>query len=93
MEISDLRPTSLLPTLTNRVEKVLKNNNLISNCQFGVGEYRGTNNVMFSLLQNIYLSISDNHKVVALFCDFAKSFDSVKLCLINLKCLISKILL
>ena len=82
---SNFRPISLLPTLSKIIERIvkermmnfLKRNNVLTINQFGFLASKGTNDAMFSFLENLYLRLNDGEVAAAVFCDLSKAFDCV----------------
>lgn len=82
---SDYRPISLLPTFSKVIEKIMKNrfltflekHKLISNVQFGFQSAKNTDDAIFNLMEELYLSLNDGEVASAVFCDLTKAFDCV----------------
>ena len=83
-EINNYRPISLLPTISNILEKVLLNrlsqhfesNNLLTSSQYGFWKNVHIDDAIFFLL-DIIIPL-DQHKCMGgIFCDLTKAFDCV----------------
>jgi retron-type reverse transcriptase len=83
--LENYRPISLLTHLSKILEKCIKvrlmgyleNNNLISQNQFGFRSNLSTNDAIYALTSHLYTSLDNNEKVLAVFLDLAKAFDTV----------------
>ena len=84
-EIGNWRPISLLPMPSKIMERVvyeeiynrLEENSLISDCQFGFRASRGTNDAVFTLVNDIFNSRDNRDPLVACFLDVRKAFDCI----------------
>lgn len=82
---ANFRPISLLPTLSKIIEKIVKKrmlqflnkHKILSKFQFGFQEGRGTNDAVFSFLEELYFKLNNQEYAAAVFCDFSKAFDCV----------------
>jgi len=79
------RPISVTSQFSKIIEKLIyirlnnhfNRHNVISSRQFGFREACSTGDALFGCLESIYTSINDNRRVLAIFLDLAKAFDTV----------------
>ncbi|KAJ0173854.1 hypothetical protein K1T71_011003 [Dendrolimus kikuchii] len=84
-EINNYRPISMLPVLSKILEKLLnkrlmiflENNNLISNSQFGFRKDRCTEDAVSHLISHVTTLVDSKKKVLGVFLDLKKAFDTV----------------
>lgn len=84
-KIQNYRPISLINNFAKLFEKCLKerlvnffdHNNIISPNQFGFSEGLSTADAMYSLISEITTNLDESKKVIAVFIDLAKAFDTV----------------
>ena len=84
-DVGDLRPISLLPIIGkilerlvyNQLSKYLECYNLLTNKQNGFRKGRGTIDTVFKLVGDIHTSLNANKKVLAVYIDFKKAFDTI----------------
>ena len=84
-EISNYRPISLVNNLNKVIEtciksrlvKYLESNNILSQKQFGFRKNRGTQDTLTDLTKTVYDNLNKNNKVITVFLDLAKCFDSL----------------
>lgn len=84
-EIPNYRPISLVNNLNKVIEACIKprlinyleNNNILSNRQFGFRKNRGTQDALIDLTTTVNNNIDNNNKVLTVFLDLAKCFDSL----------------
>ena len=84
-EISNYRPISLVNNLNKVIEtciksrlvKYLESNNILSQKQFGFRKNRGTQDALTDLTKTVYDNLNKNNKVITVFLDLAKCFDSL----------------
>lgn len=83
--VDNYRPISILPTLSKIMEKVLnkrlctylENNKLLSSSQFGFRSKLSTNDAVQAVTNFIVTNLDNNEKVIVIFLDLAKAFDTV----------------
>jgi len=83
--MSNYRPISMLCNFSKILEKIVKSRlisylekyKLLSKFQFGFRPGRSTTNALYSTTQFIYEKLDSNEKVIAIFLDLAKAFDTV----------------
>ncbi|CAK1600921.1 unnamed protein product [Parnassius mnemosyne] len=83
--VNNYRPISILPTVSKILEKVinkrltnyLEKHNLLSHCQYGFRPKRSTQDAVHELTDFIVTNLDSKKKVVAIFLDLAKAFDTV----------------
>lgn len=83
--ITNYRPITLISNIAKIAEKIMKHRiikylekfELISKRQFGFKENVSTDDAIFHLTSNIYKKIDENKKVMCVFLDLAKAFDTV----------------
>lgn len=83
--LDNYRLLSLVDNLTKLLEMSIKKrlvehlnfNKLLSPYQFGFKEGVGTEDALYEVTKNIYNSVDNNKKQVAIFLDLAKAFDSI----------------
>lgn len=63
--------------IKTRLNRHLQRNNLLSNLQFGFREGLSTEDAVYEVTRNIYSSIDNNKKPLAIFLDLAKAFDTI----------------
>ena len=88
------RPISLLSNIGkllerimyNRVEKFIKENNIIYNNQFGFRKQYSTNHALLSIIEEIRTNLDNKKYSCGIFVDLEKAFDTV-----NHKILLSKL--
>ena len=91
---TNYRPISLLPIFSKILEKLLHinitsfliNNNILTESQFGFRQQRGTYMPLALIFDEITKTIEDDRKVLGLFLDLKKAFDTV-----NINILLSKL--
>lgn len=91
--VSNYRPISILPSLSKLLEKILntrligflENNNLLSENQFGFRKGRSANDAVLGLTEYISTNLDNNKKVITIFLDLAKAFDTVSVPLLLTK--------
>ena len=82
---NDYRPISILETLSKILEKLvhtqiyihLRDNEILSQQQFGFTENRSTEDALISVTENIYKALDKKESCVLLMLDFSKAFDVV----------------
>jgi hypothetical protein len=57
--------------------KHLKENCILSNHQFGFRTNQGTENAIYSLINEILNSFNQKHRISGIFCDLEKAFDCI----------------
>ncbi|CAF4853482.1 unnamed protein product [Pieris macdunnoughi] len=83
--VNNYRPISKLPTIAKVIEKLinkrlvhyLETKNLISSSQFGFRSGSSTNDAVHELTDHIVAKLDRKQKVIAIFLDLAKAFDTV----------------
>ena len=83
--LNNYRPISILPILSKIMEKLvhkriydfLTNSNYLYEYQFGFRKSYSTELALIALNQNICTSFNQNKKVLGIFLDFSKAFDTV----------------
>lgn len=83
--VENYRPITLTSSLSKVVEKIIKKRivcyfekyNIISKKQFGFKKGVSTEDAIIYLTSNIYKNLDKNKKVIAIFLDLAKAFDTV----------------
>jgi hypothetical protein len=83
--VTNYRPISILTSINKIFEKVmysrllnhLKENCILSNHQFGFRTNQGTENAIYSLINEILNSFNQKHRISGIFCDLEKDFDCV----------------
>lgn len=83
--VENYRPISLLPVISKILERVinkrltdfLERNNLLSPSQFGFRTGRSTDDAVLELTEFVARSLDDGDKVMGIFLDLAKAFDTV----------------
>lgn len=83
--INNYRPISLLNTFSKMFEKAIKNrlliyleeNNLLPNNQFGFRKNLGTEDALAHLTKQLYTNLDKNQKIIGVFMDLSKAFDSI----------------
>ena len=91
---ANYRPISLLSNIGkllerimyNRVEKFIKENNIIYNNQFGFRKQYSTNHALLSIIEEIRTNLDNKKYSCGVFVDLEKAFDTV-----NHKILLSKL--
>ena len=81
----NFRPISLLSSLAKLFERFLADQlilhmseyNILDEAQFGFVKNRGTQDAIFNVISLILQAINDNKKVVTVFIDVTKAFDSI----------------
>lgn len=84
-DMTNYRPISLISSLAKIVERIIKKRllkflekyELISKKQFGFREKTSTDDAIFHLTSNIYRKLEKSKKVLCVFLDLAKAFDTV----------------
>ncbi|XP_050299165.1 probable RNA-directed DNA polymerase from transposon BS isoform X1 [Anthonomus grandis grandis] len=82
---SNYRPIALLHTLSKIIESLVRKRlqsfllkyKILTSHQFGFLNNKCTNDAMFSLFNNVYSSLNNQHPTATIFCDFSKAFDCV----------------
>lgn len=85
--VNNYRPISILPSISKILEKIinirlinyLENNNLLSNCQFGFRPGKSTDDAVHELTNYVVGGLDNNNKIVGIFLDLAKAFDTVSI--------------
>ena len=85
LDITNYRPISLLPSISKILEKIicirlvsfLKNENILSNFQFGFREKYSTTHALLSFIEKVAHAIDKSSHMVGIFLDFSKAFDTV----------------
>ena len=85
--INNYRPISVLSTVSKIFEKLLNarlvnyldSNNLISNNQYGFRKGKSTADAVLDLTTSIVKGFDGNQKVIGLFLDLSKAFDTVSI--------------
>lgn len=83
--VNNYRPISILPSLSKVLEKLLnirlvkylESNNILSPSQFGFRANLSTSDAVHNLTNFIVENLDDKKKVVGIFLDLAKAFDTV----------------
>jgi hypothetical protein len=83
--VNNYRPISILPTLSKILEKIMNSRlihyleyyKLLSHSQFGFRTKRSTNDAVQFLTNYIVTNLDNNDKVIVIFLDLAKAFDTV----------------
>lgn len=83
--VNNYRPISILPTLSKILEKVinkqlikyLESNKLLSDNQYGFRRGRSTYDAVNQLTDKIVNKLEERKKVITIFLDLAKAFDTV----------------
>ena len=90
--LENYRPIAMLPTINKIFERILHNqlmsyiekNDYLNSKQFGFRKSLNTDMALNILLKHILNKIELNHKIVVVFLDFSKAFDSLDHnCMIN----------
>lgn len=84
-KVTNYRPIAILPALSKVLERIvnkklvayLEHFHLLSPQQFGFRRGRSTAGAVQDLLNNIVRSLNDNKRVLTIFLDLAKAFDTV----------------
>ena len=84
-QLTNYRPISILPVLSKTLEKLfhkrlykfLSINNILYQYQFGFRENHSTELALVTLNHNISTSFNSNKKVLGIFLDFSKAFDTI----------------
>jgi hypothetical protein len=84
-ELSNYRPISLLSGFSKLLEKLihtrlvdfLEKHEVLNPGQFGFRRNMGTENALVQVLKNIYKSVDNEQKVMSIFLDLKKAFDTV----------------
>lgn len=83
--VNNYRPISILPALSKILEKVinkqlinyLESKKLLSENQYGFRSGRSTNDAVHQLTDTIVTKLDEKRKVLTIFLDLAKAFDTV----------------
>lgn len=83
--ISNYRPISVLNNIAKILERCMKSrliehliyNKILSDRQFGFVEGKSTEDAIFEVAKTVYNSFENNKKMIAIFLDLAKAFDTV----------------
>lgn len=83
--INNYRPISLTSNIAKILEKLIKirlvsfltKYNIMSNCQFGFTQNKGTDDAISLLCSSIYDALDSSRSCIAVFLDLAKAFDTV----------------
>lgn len=84
-KIENYRPVSLLPTISKIFERAmsdqlvdyLETNNLIHNCQHGFRKGKSVVTAATELIESVIDSLDTGKKIVGVFLDLSKAFDSI----------------
>jgi len=87
--LNNYRPISLLSNFAKILEKIIKirlisfleKNKLLSKNQYGFRPGIGTEDALFSTTQFIFNELDSSNKVIAIFLDLKKAFDTHKILL------------
>lgn len=85
--VGNYRPISILPTLSKILErainkrfvKYLEDNNLLSSSQFGFRAKKSTSEAVQDLVNFVVTNLDKKEKVIVIFLDLAKAFDTVSI--------------
>lgn len=85
LDFCDLRPITIIPTLSKVLEKIIQVqiydyvtvNNIISPLQSGFRKGHSTTTVLTDMLDNILRSLDNGYATVLIFLDFSKAFDTI----------------
>lgn len=85
LEPNNYRPISLLSSLSKILEKIihkrtiafLKNNNILSNSQFGFREKHSTSHALLSFVEKVANALDSSSHMVGIFLDYSKAFDTI----------------
>lgn len=91
--VSNYRPISLLSNFAKIFEKIvrfqlteyLEANNLLSPTQFGFRQHMGTEDALAHLVMDIANGLNNGSKIIGMFIDLTKAFDSIETCRLVLK--------
>lgn len=83
--MSNYRPISMVCNFSKILEKIVKSrlilylekNKVLPQNQFGVRPGRGTINVLYLMTKFIYEKLDNKEKVIVIFLDLVKAFDTV----------------
>ena len=84
-DCGNYRPISLLPTISKIIEKIvakqviayLENHNLFTKSQYGFRSGHETTHAVICAMKHITDALAAKKKVVSIFCDLRKAFDTV----------------
>lgn len=84
-DVSNYRPISLTSAIAKIIEKAFKKKliNFLESChylasqQFGFREGKSTDDAIMKLISEIYKCLNDREKILSIFIDFQKAFDSI----------------
>lgn len=84
-EMGNYRPVSVLSHFAKLLERCIKKrlmvflteNNIVSKNQFGFCPHKSTDDAIYQLTSQVYKSLDEKQKVLAIFLDLAKAFDTV----------------
>lgn len=84
---SNYRPISILPSISKILEKIINNrlihyletNNLLATNQFGFRRGKSTDDAVFTLTEFVSQNLDKGKKVISIFLDLAKAFDTISI--------------
>lgn len=95
--VNNYRPIAVLSTLSKILERLmnkrlihyLEHYNILSTQQFGFRKNKSTNDAIHKLIDNIVKNLDNNKKVLTIFLDLTKAFDTVPIptLLLKLECI------
>lgn len=91
--VGNYRPISVLPVLSKILERLINNrlvtylnaNNLLSDQQYGFRSGRSTSDAVHELVDHVVKNMDKGEKVLSIFLDLAKAFDTVSVPLLLCK--------
>lgn len=83
--MTNYRPISMITNFSKIIEKIIKSrlityleqNKLLSKNQYGFSTGLGTENALYKVTQFLYDQLNNDKKVLAVFLDLAKAFDTI----------------
>ncbi|CAG4983697.1 unnamed protein product [Colias eurytheme] len=86
-DVTNYRPVSLLPTLSKVLERLvnyrltsfLEKNKLLTNSQYGFRKGKSTEEAILRLTTLVYEYLDKGDKVIGVFLDFKKAFDTISI--------------